>query len=54
LIYALSSGQKPQDAIDFAAAASCLKHSIMGDYNFAKLEEIKALIISGGAGRVQR
>jgi 2-dehydro-3-deoxygluconokinase len=54
LIYALSTGQKPQEAIDFAAAASCLKHSIMGDYNFAKLEEIKGLLSSGGGGRVQR
>jgi 2-dehydro-3-deoxygluconokinase len=54
LIYALSAGQKPQDAIEFAAAASCLKHSIMGDYNFAKLEEIKSLLTSGGGGRVQR
>jgi 2-dehydro-3-deoxygluconokinase len=33
LIYSLLTGKAPQDAIDFAAAASCLKHSVHGDFN---------------------
>jgi 2-dehydro-3-deoxygluconokinase len=35
-------------------AASCLKHSIMGDFNRFTREEVEALIKGGGSGRVQR
>ena len=41
LIYGLLTGMPLQDVIEFAAAASCLKHSIPGDFNLASLEEVK-------------
>jgi len=54
LIYALGKKKSPQDAIEFAAAASCLKHSISGDFNLTKLSEVEALLAGDGSGRVQR
>ena len=43
-----------QQALEFAAAASCLKHSVPGDYNRFSAAEVDALIKGGGSGRVQR
>lgn len=54
LIYALLSDYSTQDAIEFAVAASCLKHSIQGDFNFVSVAEVKALAGGSGSGRVQR
>lgn len=54
LIYGLLAGMPPQDVIEFAAAASCLKHSIPGDFNLASLDEVKALMAGDASGRVQR
>lgn len=54
LIFALSEGYSNQEVIDFAVAASCLKHSIEGDYNEITVEEVKALMGGDGTGRVQR
>ncbi len=54
LIYALLSGMNGQQAVEFAAAASCLKHSIHGDFNHVSKEEVLALMDGGGAGRIQR
>ena len=54
LIYALLSGYSTQDAIEFAVAASCLKHTIQGDFNFVSADEVKALAGGSGSGRVQR
>jgi 2-dehydro-3-deoxygluconokinase len=54
LIYSLLSGMSCQDSVEFAAAASCLKHSIHGDFNHATKEEVMALMSSGGSGRIQR
>jgi len=54
LIYALGKKKAPQDAIEFAVAASCLKHSISGDFNLVKLSEVEALLGGDGSGRVQR
>ncbi len=56
LIYALDSEayREPADAIRFAVAASCLKHSIPGDFNYATLDEIAALAGGQASGRVQR
>ena len=54
LIYALTNGYKEQDAIEFAVAASCLKHSIEGDYNLVSVDEVKKLAGGDGSGRVQR
>ncbi len=54
LIYAIGRGYAPQDAIEFAVAASCLKHSIQGDFNRVTVAEVEALMRGGGSGRVQR
>lgn len=54
LIYSLLSGFEPQKTIDFAVAASCLKHSIEGDYNLVSLSEVLALAGGNASGRVQR
>ena len=54
LIYALLRGDGPDKAINFAVAASCLKHSISGDYNRVTLEEVETLAGGDASGRVQR
>ena len=54
LIYGLLNLESKQDALEFAVAASCLKHSIPGDFNRFSVDEVKALIKEGGSGRVQR
>lgn len=54
LIYSLLSGFEPQKTIEFAVAASCLKHSIEGDYNLVSLSEVLALAGGNASGRVQR
>lgn len=54
LIYALLSDFGAQDAIEFAVAASCLKHSIEGDYNMVSKDEVLALARGNASGRVQR
>jgi 2-dehydro-3-deoxygluconokinase len=54
LIYAMLTGKAPQDCIDFAVAASCLKHTIHGDFNMVTVAEVEGLIKGGGSGRVQR
>jgi len=54
LVYALANGYKPQAAIDFAVAASCLKHSIENDFNLVSVSEVAALAAGNASGRVQR
>ncbi|MHA3774250.1 PfkB family carbohydrate kinase [Verrucomicrobiota bacterium sgz303538] len=54
LIFSLLRGDVPQKAIDFAVAASCLKHTVPGDYNLVSLAEVEALAAGGHGGRVQR
>ena len=54
LIYALTSGKDTQAAIDFAVAASCLKHSIEHDFNLVTVQEVETLAAGNGTGRVQR
>ena len=54
LIYALSAGREMQAAIDFAVAASCLKHSIEHDFNHVSVQEVESLAGGNGTGRVQR
>jgi 2-dehydro-3-deoxygluconokinase len=54
LIYGLLTGMPLPDVIEFAAAASCLKHSIPGDFNLASVEEVKTLMAGDASGRVQR
>ena len=56
LIYALQSEdwKEPEKAIGFAAAASCLKHTNAGDFNFTELEEVLGLLEDGGQGNIKR
>ena len=55
LIYGLLSyGGDLQKALDFAAAASCLKHTIFGDYNMVTVSEVENLMKGDGSGRVSR
>ncbi|MCD7740826.1 MAG: sugar kinase [Ruminococcus sp.] len=54
LIYGLITGKQCQDAIEFAVAASCLKHTIEGDYNRNTVADVESLLNNGGSGRVQR
>ena len=54
LIYGLLTLPTQQDALEFAVAASCLKHSQMGDFNRSSVDEVNALLKGGGSGRVQR
>jgi 2-dehydro-3-deoxygluconokinase len=54
LIYGMVTGKQPADALEFAVAASALKHSIPGDFNRVSTAEVQSLISGGGSGRVQR
>jgi 2-dehydro-3-deoxygluconokinase len=54
LIFSLLQGLPPQDCVEFAAAASCLKHSVAGDFNLASVAEVNALVAGDASGRVQR
>jgi 2-dehydro-3-deoxygluconokinase len=54
LIYGLLTGMSCQETVEFAAAASCLKHSIHGDFNLVSRDEVLALVKGGGSGRIQR
>lgn len=54
LICALLNGYDSQSAIEFAVAASCLKHSIEGDFNLVSIDEVQKLAGGDGSGRVQR
>ena len=54
LIYGLASGHPGQVALEFAVAASCLKHSISGDFNLVTVAEVEGLAGGDASGRVQR
>ncbi len=55
LIYGLHTyGDDHQEALDFAVAASCLKHSIIGDFNLATVAEVEKLMGGDVSGRVSR
>ncbi|WP_300262666.1 sugar kinase [uncultured Cloacibacillus sp.] len=54
LIYALLIGYNQQDAINFAVAGSCLKHTIEHDFNQMSIKEIESLAAGNASGRVQR
>ena len=54
LIYSILSGKGNQDALEFAVAASCLKHTIEGDFNLVSVAEVSSLLGGDGSGRVQR
>jgi len=54
LIFALLRGDVPQQAVEFAAAAGALKHTIRGDFNLVTLAEVEALALGGHGGRLRR
>ena len=54
LIYGLEHYAQRQQALEFAAAAACLKHSIVGDYNRLSAQEVEALAFHGADGRIRR
>ena len=54
LIYGLNNYESRQQALEFAVAASCLKHSILGDFNRVDVAEVEKLMGGDGTGRVQR
>lgn len=54
LLYALMERTEPQDQVEFAVAASCLKHTIEGDFNQVTVSEVETLMAGDGSGRVQR
>jgi len=54
LIFGMLNMGSHRDALEFAVAASCLKHSIPGDFNRFTREEVEQLVHGGGSGRVQR
>ena len=54
LIYSMLKGKSTQDTIEYAVAASALKHTIEGDFNLVSADEVEALVKNGGSGRVQR
>jgi 2-dehydro-3-deoxygluconokinase len=54
LIYGFQMLPTHREALEFAVAASCLKHSIPGDFSRSTVDEVQALLKGGGSGRVQR
>jgi len=54
LIYGLNNYKTKQDALEFAVAASCLKHSIIGDFNRVSVKDVESLMGGDASGRVQR
>ena len=54
LIYGMLTEKAPQDIINFAVAASCLKHTIEQDFNLVSISEVEALAAGNASGRVQR
>ena len=54
LIYGLNAYQDRQESLEFAVAASCLKHSILGDFNRVSVAEVEHLMGGDASGRVQR
>ena len=54
MICGLNTYENKQQALEFAVAASYLKHSIIGDFNRDSLSDVKKLMAGDGTGRVQR
>lgn len=54
LIYGLAHYETDREALEFAVAASCLKHSILGDFNRISVDDAEKLMNGDGSGRVQR
>ena len=54
LIYGLNTYENKQQALEFAVSASCLKHSLIGDFNRVSVSDVEKLAGGDGTGRVQR
>lgn len=54
LIYSLMNGMDTQQAVEFAVAASALKHTIEGDFNMVTRSEVEKLMKGDASGRIQR
>ena len=54
LIYGLNQYEDKRSALEFAVAASCLKHSVIGDFNRVSVSDVEKLMGGDGTGRVQR
>ncbi len=54
LIYGLNAYEDRQQSLEFAVAASALKHTIIGDFNRVTVPEVEKLMSGDGSGRVQR
>ena len=54
LIYGFLNNLSDKESLEFATAASCLKHSIEGDFNLVSVDEVKNLASGNSSGRVQR
>ena len=54
LIYGMLTYRDDRKALEFAAAASCLKHTVYGDFNDVTTDEVEALMYGNGSGRVIR
>lgn len=54
IIFSMLKEYEDQKTIDFATAASCLKHTISGDFNRVTKEDVELLLCTGGSGRIQR
>ena len=54
VIYGLNALKDDKEALEFGVAASCLKHSIIGDFPLLSADEVKSLVSGSGSGRVQR
>ena len=54
LIYGLNNYDTMEEALEFATAASCLKHSVIGDFNRVTVDDVNKLMAGDGSGRVQR
>ena len=54
LIFGLLHYQDDRKALEFATAASCLKHTLKGDYNWLTVDEVESLMNGDTSGRVKR
>jgi 2-dehydro-3-deoxygluconokinase len=54
LIYGMTNFESEREALEFAVAASCLKHSVLGDFNRVNVDDVLKLMKGDGSGRVQR
>ena len=54
IIYSLINGFAPQKAVEFSNAASCLKHTVSGDFNLVTVDEVNTLAFSKSGNEVSR